>query len=99
MVINWVTAKAQQLLPVQDAELDELNANFDLALSVEIRGFLYAQNDDCMDAGGTPPRMGEIEQRRERLPEAVAEARQQAEIAGATTISRLALDEHELALA
>ncbi|MFI3156536.1 MAG: phosphoribosylformylglycinamidine synthase [Methylococcaceae bacterium] len=26
--------------------------------------------DDCMDAGGTTPRMGEVEQRRERLPRA-----------------------------
>jgi hypothetical protein len=26
---------------------------------------------DCMDAGGTTPRMGEVEQRRERLPRAM----------------------------
>lgn len=51
MIINWVAAKAQQLLPVQDTGLDEFSANFDVALSVEIRHFLYAQNDDCMDAG------------------------------------------------
>ena len=30
-----------------------------------------AMSDDCMDAGGTTPRMGEVEQRRERLPRAM----------------------------
>jgi hypothetical protein len=50
MIINWVTAKAQQFLPGQDAELDELNVSFDFALSPEIMDLLYAQNDDCMDA-------------------------------------------------
>ena len=29
--------------------------------------------DDCMDAGGTTPWMGEVEQRRERLPRAMQE--------------------------
>ena len=51
MIINWVATKAQQLLPVQDTGLDEFSANFDVALSVEIRRFLYTQNDDCTDAG------------------------------------------------
>jgi len=95
MIINWVAAKAQQLLPVKDAGLDELSANFDFALSVEIRRFLYTQNDDCTDAGGTTPWMEEVEQRMEQLPRAP----QQAEIASATVVSELALDEHELALA
>ncbi|WP_340121098.1 hypothetical protein [Methylobacter svalbardensis] len=81
MIINWVAAKTQQLLPAKDARLDELNVSFDFALSPEVMNLLFAQNDDCMDAG------------------AVAETRQLAEIAGATTISGLELDEHELALA
>ena len=51
MIINWVATKAQQFLPVQDAGLDELNVSFDFALSAEIMDLLYAQNDDCMDAG------------------------------------------------
>jgi hypothetical protein len=50
MIINWVTAKARQFLPGQDAGLDELNVSFDFALSPEIMDLLYAQNDDCMDA-------------------------------------------------
>jgi len=44
MIINWVAAKAQQFLPVQDAGLDELSINFDFALSAEIMGLLYAKN-------------------------------------------------------
>ncbi|WP_432742564.1 hypothetical protein ABXJ76_17970 [Methylobacter sp. G7] len=87
MIINWVAAKAQQLLPAQDTGLDECSANFDVALSVEIRRFLYTQNDDCTDAGGramqgaiaddctdaggTTPWMEEVEQRREQLPRAM----------------------------
>jgi hypothetical protein len=51
MIIDWVTTKAQQFLPEQDAGLDELNVSFDFALSPEIMDLLYAQNDDCMDAG------------------------------------------------
>ncbi|MDI1229887.1 MAG: hypothetical protein PSU93_01910 [Methylobacter sp.] len=109
MIINWVAAKAQQLLPVQDTELDEFSANFDVALSVEIRRFLYTQNDVCTDAGGTTPWMKEVEQRMEQLPRAIADdfikqrsgmprAPQQAEIANVTTIAEPALDEHELAL-
>ncbi len=47
MIVNWVAAKAQQFLSVQDAVFDELN--FDFALSAEIIDLLYAQNDD-MDA-------------------------------------------------
>jgi hypothetical protein len=50
MIINWVTTKARQFLPGQDAGLDELNVSFDFALSPEIMDLLYAQNDDCMDA-------------------------------------------------
>ena len=71
MIIDWVTAKAQQFLPVQDAGLDELSVSFDFALSSEIMGLLYAQN----------------------APD------QQTEVAGDATITRTALDEHELALA
>jgi hypothetical protein len=50
MIINWVTAKAQQFLPEQDAGLDEFNVSFDFALSPEIMDLLYAQNDECMAA-------------------------------------------------
>jgi hypothetical protein len=50
MIINWVAEKALQFLPIQDTDLDELSVNFDFALSAEIMGLLYAQNDDCMDA-------------------------------------------------
>jgi hypothetical protein len=50
MIINWVTAKAQQFLPEQDAGLDELNVSFDFALSPEIMELLYAQNEACADA-------------------------------------------------
>ena len=48
MIINWVATKAQQFLTKQD---DELNASFDFALSPEMMDLLYAQNDNCMDAG------------------------------------------------
>jgi glycerol-3-phosphate responsive antiterminator len=44
MIINWVAAKAQLFLPVQDAGLDELSINFDFALSAEIMGFLHTKN-------------------------------------------------------
>lgn len=44
MIINWVTAKAQQFLQVQDAGFDELGISFDFALSTEIMDLLYAQN-------------------------------------------------------
>ncbi|MFI3154577.1 MAG: hypothetical protein QX199_00325 [Methylococcaceae bacterium] len=71
MIIDWVAAKAQQFLPVQDAGLDELSVSFDFALSSEIMGLLYAQN----------------------------EPDQQTEVADDATITRTALDEHELALA
>ncbi|MDO9168287.1 MAG: hypothetical protein Q7U18_04220 [Methylobacter sp.] len=94
MIINWVAAKAQQLLLAQDTEIDEFSANFDVALSVEIRRFLYTQNDGCTDAGGTTPWIEAVEQRREQLPRAP----QQAEIANVTTLAQPALDEHELAL-
>ena len=50
MFINWVAAKAQQFLPVQDAGLDELSINFDFALSAEIMGFLYAKNSASQQA-------------------------------------------------
>ncbi|MBC8378590.1 MAG: hypothetical protein ISR72_05045 [Methylobacter sp.] len=78
MIINWFAAKAQKLLPLQDADLDELSINFDFALSAEITGLLYAKNDDCMDekdsatqgavtddclnAVDTHPKIGTIEQ-------------------------------------
>jgi len=66
MIINWLAAKAQQFLPVQDAGLDEheLSISFDFTLSAEIM--------------------------------ALQSASQQAR---ATTTTRFALDEHELALA
>ncbi|MDO9270638.1 MAG: hypothetical protein Q7T96_16155 [Methylobacter sp.] len=71
MIINWVTTKARQFLPVQDAGFDEFNVSFDFALSPEIMNLLFAQNDDCTDAGGTTPWMGEVEQRMEQLPRAM----------------------------
>ncbi|MGR9014698.1 MAG: hypothetical protein ACU83U_13755 [Gammaproteobacteria bacterium] len=49
MIINWFATKAQKLLPLKDADLDELSLNFDFALSAEITGLLYAKNDDCID--------------------------------------------------
>jgi hypothetical protein len=51
MIINWVTTKAQQFLPEQDAGLDELNVSFDFALSPEMMALLYAQDEACTDAG------------------------------------------------
>lgn len=48
MIINWLAAKAQQFLPVQDAELDELSVSFDFALSAEIMGLLYAKNAESL---------------------------------------------------
>jgi hypothetical protein len=51
MIINWVTTKAQQFFPEQDAGLDELNVSFDFALSTEIMELLYAQDVACTDAG------------------------------------------------
>ncbi len=45
MIINWITVKAQQFLPAQDAGVDELSISFDFALSAEIMGLLYAQNE------------------------------------------------------
>ncbi|HEY8034909.1 MAG TPA: hypothetical protein VIF37_04915 [Methylobacter sp.] len=53
MIINWVAEKTQQFLTAQDTSLDELSVNFDFALSAEIMSLLYAQNDECMDAGVT----------------------------------------------
>lgn len=44
MIIDWVAAKAQHFLPVQNAGLDELSVNFDFELSAEIMDLLYAQN-------------------------------------------------------
>ena len=92
MIINWVTTKAQQFLPEQDAGLDELNVSFDFALSPEIMDLLYAQNDDCMDAGGRAPTVGLGD------AGAVAGMQQLAEDADATAITQFELDEHELAL-
>lgn len=98
MIIDWVAAKAQHFLPAQNTGLDELSVSFDFALSPEIMGLLYAQNDD-VDAGGTTPRMGRVESRLEQrsiaTQEAVAEAGQEDQAA----ITRFTLDEHELALA
>jgi hypothetical protein len=51
MIINWVTTKAQQFLPEQNAGLDELNVSFDFALSPEMMELLYAQDEACSDAG------------------------------------------------
>jgi len=51
MIINWFAAKAQQFLPGQEAGLDELSTSFDFALSSEIMNLLYAQNDECHNAG------------------------------------------------
>jgi hypothetical protein len=99
MIINWAAAKAQQFLPIQDTELDELSVSFDFALSAEMMGLLYAQNDACMDAGGTTPRMEEVEQLPRATQGTVAETVQQAEAADSTEITQVALDEHELALA
>ena len=110
MIINWVAAKTQQFLSVQDAEPDELSVNFGFVLSAEMLGLLHAQNDDCMDAGGTTPRMGEVESRLEQRSRAptvgalgdageVAEADQQDQAVNAIPITRFTLDEHELALA
>ncbi len=46
MIINWLAAKAQQFLPVQDAGLDEheLSISFDFAMSAEIMDLLYAKD-------------------------------------------------------
>lgn len=52
MIINWVATKAQQFLAVKDADFDELNINFDFALSPEIISLLYAQNDDNLNVEG-----------------------------------------------
>ncbi|HEY8160372.1 MAG TPA: hypothetical protein VIF10_16895 [Methylobacter sp.] len=90
MIINWVTTKAQQFLPEQDAGLDELNVSFDFALSSEIMDLLYAQNDDCMGAEAVD---GDCIH-----AEAVAEASHPAEDADATAVIRFELDEYELAL-
>jgi len=83
MIINWLVSKVQQFLAASDTEFDELNFSFDFALSPEIMSLLYAQNDECMDAGD----------------EAMQEADQKAEDASLTVTTQFALDEHELALA
>ncbi len=51
MIINWVATKAQQFLAENDADFDELNINFDFALSPEIISLLYAQNDSNLNTG------------------------------------------------
>lgn len=107
MIINWVAAKAQQFLPVQDAGLDELSVNFDFALSAEIMELLYAQNDDCMEAGGRAAQGAVADDGMEAgggsviesSDGAVTEASQQVEAAEVAVMSEFALDEHELALA
>ncbi|MGZ5576962.1 MAG: hypothetical protein ACXWEV_08770 [Methylobacter sp.] len=110
MIINWVTTKAQQFLPGQDAGLDELNVSFDFALSPEIMDLLYAQNDGCMAAtapgslAAFPPSMevrsGGSVPTVGALGDAgaVAEADQSAEDAEAAAVIRFELDEYELAL-
>ena len=95
MIINWVATKAQQFLPVPDPGLDELSVNFDFPLSAEIMDLLYAQNDECMDAGGRIA-SGTATESNEG---AVAGASQQVEAAEVVVMSEFALDEHELALA
>jgi len=55
MIINWIATKAQQFSAVKDAAPDELNVNFDFALSPEIISLLYAQNDDSLNAGSGAP--------------------------------------------
>lgn len=103
MIINWVAAKAQQFLPVQDVDPDELSVNFDFALSAEMLGLLHAQNDDGMDTGGTTPRTREVESHLEQQSTAaqgtVAEEDRQDQQTNAIIITRVTLDEHELALA
>jgi len=97
MIIKWMTTKARQFLPVQDAGFDELNVSFDFALSPEIMNLLFAQNDDCMDAGAIADDCMDAGGR--AMQGAIAETGRQAEDANATAVTQFALDEYELALA
>lgn len=101
MIINWVAEKAQQFISAQDPELDELSINFDFALSAEIIGLLYAQNNDFMNAEGTLPKDGKDRIAPETAIEsnagAVAEAALQDEV-NDVILLQFVLDEHELAL-
>ncbi|TAK60687.1 hypothetical protein [Methylobacter sp.] len=102
MIINWVAEKAQQFISAQDAELDELSINFDFALSAEIIGLLYAQNNGFMNAEDAPPKDGKDgiapQTAIESNAGAVAEAALQDEV-NDVTLPQFVLDEHELALA
>lgn len=107
MIINWVAAKAQQFLPVQDAEIDELSVDFDFALSAEIMDllYLYGQSNDGMEAGEVADDCMNAESgiafgvESESSEEAVADENQQVEAVEVAVMSIFALDEHELALA
>lgn len=46
MIIDWLTAIAQQILPAEEAGLDEheLSISFDFASNAEIMDLLYARN-------------------------------------------------------
>jgi hypothetical protein len=98
MIFDWVAAKAQHFLPAQNIGLDELSVSFDFALSPEIMGLLHAQNDG-LEAGGTGEEGSPLGQRSTATHGAVAEAGQQDQAANMATLTQLALDEHELALA
>ncbi|MDP1664804.1 MAG: hypothetical protein Q8L79_06710 [Methylobacter sp.] len=103
MIIKWMTTKARQFLPLQDAGFDELNVSFDFALSPEIMNWLFAQNDDCTDAGGRATHGAVADDCTDAggraMHGAIAETGRQAEDANATAITQFALDEYELALA
>ncbi|MDD1630853.1 MAG: leucine--tRNA ligase [Methylococcaceae bacterium] len=53
---------------------DQRDFEFAKKYGIAIKQVIFAkggENDDCMDAGGTTPRMGEVEQRMEQLPRAM----------------------------
>jgi leucyl-tRNA synthetase len=54
---------------------DQRDFEFALKYGIAIKQVIFAEDgendDDCMDAGGTTPRMGEVEQRMEQLPRAM----------------------------
>jgi len=85
MIINWMASKTQLFLPEQD---DEFYLGLDFALSPEIMGLLYAQNDDCTDA-----------EEKGVTQHAIAEPVQQETEYADAFIAQFELDEHELALA
>lgn len=98
MIINWVSEKAQQFISAQDTGLDELSVNFDFALSAEIIGLLYAQNNGFMNAEGTLSEDGKDRIAPETAIESNAEATLQDEV-NDVSLPQFVLDEHELALA